>query len=125
MPRAALVVRFPPATAENVLKRAERSSRVADGHHLTSVFAATAQPGEDEDALLARVLRATETDFPLQNNPKVFVCTEAAELLDRGFTFVKDGYEGEIEEHFSIDLGASPTLEDAQRFLDAFERRRR
>ena len=44
---------------------------------------------------------------------------------DRGFTFEKDEYDGEPEEHYSVVLGDSPTLEDAKRFVAAFTKERR
>jgi hypothetical protein len=125
LPGDALVIRFAPVTAAKVLEKAERLARVSDGAYLASVFVGLPRDGETDDQRLARVLAATQTDFDPKKNRNVFVCTRADSLLSRNFAFVKDGYEGEIPEHYSVDLGSAPTLEDAQRFLDAFERRRR
>lgn len=56
-----------------------------------------------------------------EKNKKFTVCTSAAELLDLGFTFWKDGDDDkEPDEHYSVDLGASATQEDAVRFLGVF-----
>lgn len=118
-------MRFSPTSAEAVLRKAELLSRDSDGAHLASVFVGVAGPGETQDALLARVLRATETDFDPVRNRNVFVCSRADTLVARGFSFVKDGYAGEIAERYSVDLGLGPTLADVESFLGAFERRRR
>jgi hypothetical protein len=127
LPGDALVVRFAPSTPENVLKRLERDARRSDtDQHLASVFVGTRKtPDESDDEVLARVLRATETDFTPESNPNFFVCARAEALQAQDFGFVKDGYAGEIPEHFSVDFGTSPTLEDVERFLGTFERRRR
>lgn len=58
-------------------------------------------------------------------NPHYWWCTTAQELLDLGFSFVKDGYRDEPEAHYSVVLGAPPTLEDADRFVAAFTKERR
>lgn len=52
-------------------------------------------------------------------------CTTAQKLLDLGFSFEKDGYDGEPNEHYSVILGDPPTLEDAERFVSAFTKERR
>lgn len=125
LPGDALVVRFSPTSAERVLRKAELLSRDSGGAHLVSVFVGVSGPDETQDAVLVRVLRATETDFDPVKNRNFFVCARADTLVDRGFSFVKDGYAGEIAEHYSVDLGFSPTLADVERFLGAFERRKR
>ena len=55
-----------------------------------------------------------------KGNKKYFVCTQAAELLSRGFTFWKDGDDEEQDEHYSVDLGADATRDDVVRFLSVF-----
>ena len=124
LPGDAIVVRFPPATAEGALRRAERDSRLSGAYRL-SVFVGVAQGGEGNDEVIERLLRASELSIDPVSNRKFFVCSRADRLAREGFTLVKDGYEGELAEHFSVDLGPGPTLEDVQRFLGAFDQERR
>ncbi len=72
---------------------------------------------------LARCVR-DRGDEPA-NNPKYYVCASARELLDRGFAFVKDGYDEEPELHFSVDMGPDPNIETVERFLEPFTAARR
>lgn len=116
----ALVIRFTPVTAENVLARAERAYR-RRGHWASSVFVGVKTDGEDDDALRARLLAASELhDLAPERNRKYWVCARAGDLLELGFVFMKDGDEDEAPEHFSVRLGDSPSLEDVERFLGAF-----
>ncbi len=43
-------------------------------------------------------------------------------LVCRGFTFDKDGDDGEPDVHYVVVLGDSPTIEDAKRFVAAFSK---
>lgn len=120
VPPDALVIRFRPTDPESVLRRAEVSARL-DGRYLLSVFADAPTAGESEIDLRARLLKASEmSGLPADKNKKYYVCTRAKELLDRGFAFCKDGDDDELDEHYSVDLGSSPTLGDVCRFLEAF-----
>jgi len=58
-------------------------------------------------------------------NPHLWWCSSAQKLLAERFTFEKDGYDGEPDEHCSVILGYPPTLGDAERFVAAFTKERR
>ena len=71
--------------------------------------------------MITRLLDAAEVTGILRaNNPKYWFCQEAANLLDDGFRFVKDGYPGEVPEHWSIDLGNAPSVQDTEKFAGHF-----
>lgn len=125
VPPDAIVIRFSPTDPERVLRRAERAARHS-GVHSLSVFLDTRQDGETESDTIARLLAASElSGIRPGNNAKYYVCARAGVLLDQGFMFVKDGYEGELAEHYSVDLGPTPTVEAAERFVRAFGQVRR
>jgi hypothetical protein len=117
----ALVIRFRPTDPVRVLEWAAKEHR-RTGHYRLSVFAAVPVAGETVEAVQARLLKASElAGIDPENNPKYFVCTQARQLLDRRFTFWKDDDDpDEPAEHFSVDLGEAPTLEDVQLFLEQF-----
>lgn len=121
----ALVIRFAPVTAENVLRRAGLAHR-RRAVYASSVFAGVKDSHEDDDALRARLLEASQLHGiePVRNS-KYWVCARARDLLDLGFVFMKDGDDDEAPEHFSVCLGDSPTVEDVERFLGAFTTRER
>jgi hypothetical protein len=125
IPATALVIRFRPWEPERVLASAEKEHRRA-GHHRLSVFADTARPGEDSAAVVQRLLQAAELDgIPPEKNPKYTLCTEAGNLLKEGFSFHKYDQDDpdpadEADEHYSVDIGEQPTLEDVTRFLQPF-----
>jgi len=120
IPPDALVMRFTPVQAAAVLNKAAQEHR-RTGHYRVSVFAAVARQGESVEAVEARLLRASELGhIDPASNLKYFTCRAGA-LLERGFTFWKyDDDPDELPEHYSVDLGDSPTLDDAGRFLGAF-----
>lgn len=125
LPGDAIVIRFAPTSPEKVLERAERGSRLY-GRHLSSVFAARPRPGESDDDVIDRLLKASElANIDPASNRGYFVCSRADRLAASGFVFVKDGDEDEVAEHYSVDLGSAPAIEDAKRFLDAFDQRRK
>ena len=116
----ALVIRFRPTDPESVLNWAAKAHRDC-GRYLLSVFADKARHGESDADLRKRLLDAAGiSGLDLANQKKYYVCTQAKELLDRGFAFTKDEDDDEMVEHYSVDLGTEPTLEDVTRFLDAF-----
>ena len=96
------------------------------GHHRLSVFADTARQGEDEAAVVHRLLHTAELDgIPPGKNPKYALCAEAGNLLKEGFTFHKYDEDDpdpadEADEHYSVDIGEQPTLGDVTRFLQPF-----
>lgn len=71
--------------------------------------------------MIYRLLKASEIGINPAKNKKFTICTSAGELLDLGFAFWKDGDDDkERDEHYSVDLGADATQEDAVRFLAVF-----
>lgn len=121
LPGDAIVIRFRPTTPESVLRSAEKEARRTDGRFGLSVFAAVAREGETSQEVISRLLKASELGgIDCESNPKYFVCTRAGELLSRGFTFCKDGDDDEVAEHYTVDLGAEPSLDDVGRFLEVF-----
>ena len=121
----ALVIRFRPITAAAVLSSAQKEAR-RSGKYRISVFADAPRVDETEDSLIDRLLRASElTGVSRDGNPKYWLCARAGELLVLGYAFVKDGYDSEIPEHYSIDLGQGPTVEDTQLLVAQFEVRDR
>lgn len=121
MPDEALVIRFRPVSPERVLASAEKEYR-RTGRHAVSVFAGVRAAGESMVDLKSRLLAASEVaGVSADGNPQFYVCSEASQLKARGFTIMRDGDADEVAEHFSVELRHSPTMEDAQRFLDAFD----
>ncbi|MGO9286205.1 MAG: hypothetical protein ACLP75_25435 [Mycobacterium sp.] len=115
-------------SAERVLARAAQDARRSDGkgHHTASVWADRARPGETREELIDRLLAISELHGVVAtNNPDYWRCSTARELTDNRFTFEKDGWPGEPDEHYSVVLGSPPQLEDAQRFVSAFTKERR
>lgn len=90
------------------------------------MWADHARDNETRETLIARLLDVTEINgFDAKRNKKYWWCSSAAELIALGFSFIKDEYPGEPEEHYSVVLGQSPTMDDAQRFVDAFRMEKR
>lgn len=52
----------------------------------------------------------------------VFWWTQARTLYEAGFRLLKDGYDGEPEEHYSVDLGRELTRAAVEGFVAAFGR---
>jgi hypothetical protein len=122
--RDALVIRFRPIRADQVLASAVKEHR-RTGHYRVSVFADIARPGESFEVVEARLLEAAGlAGIDPVRNDRYFTCF-AGQLLDRGFTFWKDDEPGEPAEHYSVDLGERPTLEDVNRFCGVFGPARR
>lgn len=121
VPPDALVIRFRPTDPAKVLEWAAKEHR-RSGHYRLSVFAAAPGPGGAGAAVQARLLKASElAGIDPAGNAKYFVCTHARQLLDRGFTFWKDDDDpDEPAEHYSVDLGETPTLGVVRRFLEPF-----
>jgi hypothetical protein len=122
VPEDALVIRFSPWTAEKVLERAGKAARHR-GDWTASVFAGVKISPDEADGDLYRRLLAAADLHHLSGNDKFAVCARAGDLLDLGFVFTKDGDDDEADEHYSVLLGHSPTLEDVTRFLSAFTTR--
>ncbi|MEU5968897.1 hypothetical protein [Streptomyces globisporus] len=122
VPPDALVLRFKPMDPERCMKRLNQDYRDT-GDYSLSVFVGTQRQGETVDALKLRLLAASELQGMRPESNKVYyVCTRAEKLLERKFTFRKDESEDEVAEHYSVYFGsAAPTLEDIERFLEAFD----
>jgi hypothetical protein len=120
MRRDAVVIRFWPIEPNRVWRKAcEEHKRI--GHHRLSVFADARRAHETQQDVIYRLLKASEVGINPATNKKFTLCTSAAELLDLGFTFWKDGDDdNEPDEHHSVDLGADATPEDVTRFLGVF-----
>ena len=119
-PSNAVVLRFRPMSAQGVLDRAVAEADRSEGKHLhaVSVWADDAKPGETREQLINRLLTASQ--MQAAKNPYYWQCSTAEELIRRGFTFDKDGDDDEPDVHYVVVLGDSPTIEDAERFVDAF-----
>jgi hypothetical protein len=126
VPDDAVVIRFRPIDPQSVLNSAEKEARRTGGRWGASVFADVPRPGESQEDVIARLLVASElSGIDPKGNRKYFVCAQAKELLDRGFTFWKDEDDDELQEHYSVVLGESPSVDDAVRFLEPFGEGRR
>ena len=127
LPSDAMVVRFRPTAAEDVLRWAGKShramfdpARVERTFYRISVFADVKRPGEDDEALLQRLIRAAGLDgLNLGKNKHCWIA-RSGDLQGLDVPFCKDGYEGEPEEHYSLDLGSHPTVGDVERVLSVF-----
>jgi hypothetical protein len=118
--RKAVVIRFRPIKPDAVWEWACKEHR-RTGRHRLSVFADIRRGQETEQDVIDRLLKASElAGIDPAKNKKYSLCTSAAELLDLGFTFWRDGDDDERDEHYSVDLGTDATLEDAVRFLSVF-----
>jgi hypothetical protein len=120
VPRDAVVIRFRPWAPDAVWNWACKEHRRIDRYRL-SVFADIRRAQETEQQVIDRLLKASElAGIDPTSNKKYSLCTSAGELAALGFTFWKDGDDGEPDEHYSVDLGREATPEDAERFLGVF-----
>lgn len=124
MPRQAIVIRFAPMSSEGLRRSAETALRLS-GRHDLSVWADVRGRGEREEDACDRLL--SDSGFLPENNRNFWVCIAASALLDNGFTFWKDGYSGEPERHYSVDISAPGRIlvpEALEAFRAVFEKRR-
>jgi hypothetical protein len=99
--RDAVVIRFRPTVPDAVWQWAVKEHRRV-GRYRLSVFADRRRVGETEQEAIGRLLKASElAGIDPEKNKKYCLCTSAAELLDLGFTFWKDGDDDEQDEHYS------------------------
>lgn len=120
VPRNAVVIRFRPWQSGDVWNWACKEHRRI-GRHRLSVFADTPRANETERDVIDRLLKASEIGIDPKKNKKFAICSSAAELLDLGFTFWKDGDDDkEPDEHYSVDLGADAAEEDVVKLLGVF-----
>lgn len=128
LPPDAMVVRFRPSAPQAVLSSAEKENRrrfdpenPIQTYYRVSVFADVKREGEDADSLLIRLISAAELNgLDIGNNKHCWAAT-AGDLQELEVSFWKDGDDDEVPEHYSIDLGPSPTVEFVERILEAFE----
>lgn len=121
LPTNAIVVRFTPITPEGLVRSANRAFQES-GHYRVSVFADTPRPEEDLVDVLRRLFAAADlSQIDPERNDRFFLCARSGDITQLGFTFVKDGYDGEVPEHWSVDLGSAPTLEQAAALRACFE----
>ncbi|MGW4848235.1 hypothetical protein [Nocardia brasiliensis] len=124
----ALVIRFRPMQPQALLDRAARDARRLDGpgKHTASVWCGVHEPGESDEDLRRRILDITvDNGMDAVRNSQYWACARAGDLHERGFSFIKDGYDDEPDAHYSVVLGEPPTLHDVERFLEPFERMER
>lgn len=126
VPPHAVVIRFRPSTTDRVLETA-RNNHALEGtedepRYFCSVFVDIEADDPEDPGTIQGLLEAAQLSNmrpPPQN--KYYFVTKADEILGRGFAFKKDRYTGEHLKHYSVDLGADPSIEDAERFLEAFD----
>ena len=105
-----MVIRFRPTELESVMRWAQKEHR-RTGHYRVSVFADIPRSGETQAQTEARLVGVAEaTGIDLKKNPNHWV-TRRSELAS--YEFHKDDEPDELPEHYSVDLGAAETLEDA------------
>jgi hypothetical protein len=115
-----LVVRFKPDKPASVLEKVVQEFR-RSGHPGVSVWVSAVRNAESQQDALDRILRASELGgIKAKTNRRYYLCAKAAQLLDGGFTFHKDGYACEPAEHFTVRLGNTPKLSSVNRFLSYF-----
>jgi len=136
--RDAYVLRFPPGGDDPPRKlryeaRAnhKRSARelgedpaACEPRYRLSVFADVARDGEDEAAVLQRLIQvAANAGIRVADAKNAgFWVANAGEIVDANFTFCKDAYPGEPAEHYCVDVGPEePDNERIQRLLAVFE----
>ena len=119
------MIRFRPSEPAAILRSAQKEYR-RSGKYRISVFADSKVEGETEDEqLIDRLLRAAQlSNIKPEGNKKFWLCARAAALMDDGFEFVKDNYPGEETEHYSIDLGNEPSLQDTEQLAGHFSESR-
>jgi hypothetical protein len=124
-------MRFPPGGEDEVAKIMKEAKYVHRHHqreveepwYRLSVWIGSPREGETEREVLQRLVVAAglgglRVD---EERNRVLWRSTVGELLDQGFTFKKDGYPDEPDEHYSVDLGpAGPTREVVERFVKAF-----
>lgn len=114
VPAEAIVIRFRPTERERVLQKAVREHE-RSGVAALSVFADVCQNNETPVEAGRRLVNVA--NLPSTNSK--FWRTTAGELLDRDFLFLKDEYDLEADEHYSVDLRKA-SLDNVVRFLEAF-----
>lgn len=120
VPRHAVVLRFRPTDPSSLLGWADKSFRQCHAYRL-SVFVGVQSDTESDEEVVTRLLNAAQLGgIKPEGNRYYWLCTSAGELLDAGFEFYKDGTPDEPPEHYSVDLGSSPTVDDVERFLVPF-----
>ena len=87
------------------------------GHYGVSVFGTVPIPDETEAETIDRLWQAAMTR--LKPDPRYWICTEAGNLLDRGFVFIKDGKPDELQEHYCVSLSDRPPDESRAELLIA------
>jgi hypothetical protein len=121
--RNMLVVRLRPVTPTKLVEHAHLEFRYSNGDHYgISVFGTIPMPGESEDDTIERLWRVILTQ--LKDDRRYWVSTQAGNLLDRGFVFIKDEESGELPEHYCVSL-TPPDEARAKELMEGFEERRR
>ena len=117
----AIVVRFQPFTPENLFNRIDSDFQRTKKYR-ASCFVGIPLRHESSEMTVQKILAAAELGgIRKANNLKYIYCIRAEILLNAGFAILKDGDEGEIEAHFSIDFGETLLEADCQKMLDCFQ----
>jgi hypothetical protein len=118
-----LVVRLRPVSPAALVKHARLEFTYSEGDHYgISVFGTVPMPGESEDDTIDRLWRVILTR--LKDDSRYWVLTNAGNLLDRGFVFIKDEEPDELSEHYCVSL-TPPDEARAKELMEGFEERRR
>jgi len=137
-PRYAVVLRFPPGGdgPAGALRREARSAHRRHAKELgadpttcepwyrLSVFVDVAQPGEDEDDVLRRLIQIASNANIRVSDPRNsgFWVAKVGDILDSSFSLTKDLYPGEPQEHYSVDVGPTePDNDRMQQFMALFD----
>ena len=121
VPDDAIVIRFSPIQAESVFKKLGRA-KVVEGHYGLSCFVGVPEKDEERTVTIARLVQAAGfSGIDLGKLRKIYVCSTAKQVVDLGYVFMKDDYPAEVDEHYCVDLGEAPTLDDVTKFLSVFE----
>jgi hypothetical protein len=118
LPADAVVIRFRPTAPDRVYVSAE-NEQVRCGRLGLSIFADAPREGEDEQAVVERLLAVAElSGMDSGSHPKYYLCADGNEIS--GYTFYK--VEGdEVPEHYNVDLGENATVDDVLPFLEKFK----
>lgn len=123
-----VVLRFSPVSPDSVLEKARDNHLLYGGdddpRFFSSVFVLRSPADAADEDLHRELLAAAQLSHIYPGNNRLYFVCQASAIYELGFTFKKDRYDGESENHYSVDLGPSPTSDDASRLVSAFDRRK-
>ena len=92
------------------------------------MFLDVPEVGEDDDRLHARLIIAAGVEGMNLDSLNWIFISKVESLLNLGFSFEKDGHDGERREHYSVNInknGADLQPMDVCQFIGAFTDKRR